>query len=75
MIKIFKVRNKIGYLKNMHKFCDNGSIITYFLSQTDIHIGRQTNFKLSHGNTANNSIAMNKKENKVWKSELHSKEW
>ena len=29
-----------------------------FLAQTNDHTGRQTNFKLSHGNTIINSIAI-----------------
>ena len=32
-----------------------------FLAQTNDHTGRQTNFKLSHGNTINNSITMKAK--------------
>ena len=73
MITIFKVRNKIGYYKNIHKFCENGSFFTYIIVQTDIRTDRQTNFKLLHGNTVNNSITIKKKPKKYGNQSTRSK--
>ena len=39
------------YFLNIFIFCDNGSILTWFLAETD----RQKNIKLSDGNTNNSS--------------------
>ena len=52
MITIFKVRIMIIYLKNIPKLCTNGSIfLDFYLKQMFSRTDRQTNFKLSHGNT------------------------
>ena len=52
MIAVFNIRTKIILFLNIFKFCDNGSILTWFLSESD----REKNIKLSDGNTNNNSI-------------------
>ena len=54
MIAVFNGRTKIIYFLNIFKFCDNGSILTWFLAETD----RQKNIKLSNGNTNNSCIIM-----------------
>ena len=43
----------------LYKFCENGSIFTLFLAETNIQTDRETNFKLSDCKTNNNSM-------KIW---------
>ena len=72
MIRIFKVRTKIIYFKNIYKFCDNGSIFIWFLAQTKIQTDRETIFKLSHYNSINNSIKTFSMKKKYGNRSTHS---
>ena len=58
MITFFNVQSNVIQSKNIYKFCDNRSMFTSFLAQTNIQIHRQKNFNLSHGNTSNTNIIM-----------------
>ena len=59
MIIFFNVRTKVIYFKNIYRFVTIAELLHIFLlKQIFRHTDRQTNFKLSYGNTINISINM-----------------